>query len=226
MTTDKSPKTPGSTCTPANLYVVKPRSLREYVDFIWYRIVLGRKAGSEKESNNRRGWCRLSILLIAIIALLLPAVQDLPIIENRKTIPWYLALSAFGAVVWSVVFFFLVVVVIPFRASEHFEVNAIRLGGDGLLSIALSIAAFSLAYVVFGLNAPSPEENLRLRDHIYFSAVTFSTLGFGDITPMKPARLYAAAQAIIGNLHLGLIVGTAFYAASNGKEIKCPREPQ
>lgn len=207
---------PPKKITPEELYKKGRNTLLEHFLFFWYRILLGRKAGSEKESNNRRGWCRFSLLLIFVIFGALPFVQDM------DSIPSYLKITSFIAVAWSAYFFFLVVVIIPFRASDHFEVNAARLGGDGLLSIALSITAFSFAYVVFGLEPPTEGESLRLRDHIYFSAVTFSTLGFGDITPARGARLYAAAQAIIGNLHLGIVVGTAFFAASNGKKPKTP----
>ena len=200
-------KTPNSK-TPESLYSFPPEGFSQLCGFFWYRILLGRKRRSEKESNNRRGWCRISMLLILIISGAIPFVQDM------ETIPSYLACTSFAAVLWSVVFFALVIVVIPFRASQHFKVNAIRLGTDGLLSIGLSIVTFCFAYVVFGLEPPVEGEELRLRDHIYFSAVTFSTLGFGDITPSRDARLFAAAQAIIGNLHLGIVVGTAFFAAS------------
>jgi hypothetical protein len=42
---------------------------------------------------------------------------------------------------------------------------------------------------------------------LYFSLVTISTLGYGDITPTTPvARLFAASQAVCGQLYLAVLV--------------------
>jgi len=42
---------------------------------------------------------------------------------------------------------------------------------------------------------------------VYFSLVTISTLGYGDITPVTPqARSLAALEAIIGQLFIGVLV--------------------
>jgi hypothetical protein len=41
----------------------------------------------------------------------------------------------------------------------------------------------------------------------YFSFVTLSTLGYGDITPLtKPARNLAALEAIFGQLYLAVLI--------------------
>lgn len=45
---------------------------------------------------------------------------------------------------------------------------------------------------------------------LYFSVVTFSTLGYGDISPCPPTRPFAAAHALIGNVHLGLFAAAAY----------------
>ncbi len=45
---------------------------------------------------------------------------------------------------------------------------------------------------------------------MYFSTVTFSTLGYGDFRPAPEARSYAAFLAVYGNIHLGLLVGGLF----------------
>lgn len=41
---------------------------------------------------------------------------------------------------------------------------------------------------------------------LYFSIVTWTTLGYGDIKPPEAIRLVAATQAILGYMYLGLIV--------------------
>ncbi|WP_299148348.1 potassium channel family protein [uncultured Tateyamaria sp.] len=46
---------------------------------------------------------------------------------------------------------------------------------------------------------------------MYFSAVTFSTLGFGDIKPQEgQSRFVASFGAILGNVHLALFAAAAF----------------
>ena len=49
----------------------------------------------------------------------------------------------------------------------------------------------------------------------YFSVVTFTTLGFGDLQPMPHARMLAALQASFGYLYLGLLVGAAVHWGSS-----------
>ncbi|MTI13688.1 ion channel [Sansalvadorimonas verongulae] len=51
------------------------------------------------------------------------------------------------------------------------------------------------------------EKNIdALLDSLYFSMVTFTTLGYGDITPMGPSRTLASLEAFIGNFCLALFV--------------------
>lgn len=35
-------------------------------------------------------------------------------------------------------------------------------------------------------------------DHVYFSAVTYTTLGFGDLTPQGPVRILVGTESITG----------------------------
>lgn len=35
-------------------------------------------------------------------------------------------------------------------------------------------------------------------DYVYFSAVVYSTLGFGDIVPSEPLRMLAGTEAVVG----------------------------
>ena len=47
------------------------------------------------------------------------------------------------------------------------------------------------------------------KDALYFSVVTFTTLGYGDMAPREEYRLVAAVQAIYGYLSLGALAGMA-----------------
>jgi voltage-gated potassium channel Kch len=43
---------------------------------------------------------------------------------------------------------------------------------------------------------------------LYFSVVTFTTLGYGDLIPAKQFRLLAASEALVGLLLVGLFLFT------------------
>lgn len=117
-------------------------------------------------------------------------------------------------VVFSVVYFLWVVVGVIFLTSEDFRPNPRRLATDTTISIVFSIVAFALVYRLGGISLEAGcVGDHTPRDFAYVSAVTFSTLGYGDFRPCPDIRLIAAFQAIFGNLHLGLIVGSAFFLA-------------
>lgn len=82
---------------------------------------------------------------------------------------------------------------------------------DTAISISMTVLCFGLLYMQLGIVYDSKSQHVAL-DAIYFSAVTFSTLGYGDFSPTQTARLTAAFQAILGNLHLGMVVGVMFFA--------------
>lgn len=52
---------------------------------------------------------------------------------------------------------------------------------------------------------------------IYFSTVTFTTLGYGDFQPVATLRLVAAGEALLGYLFLGLLVGAALQTVSRAR---------
>lgn len=42
---------------------------------------------------------------------------------------------------------------------------------------------------------------------VYYSLVTLTTMGYGDITPVHPvARSLATAEALTGQLHLAILI--------------------
>ena len=56
-----------------------------------------------------------------------------------------------------------------------------------------------------------------LKTGLYFSAVTFSTVGYGDFQPIPRMRLLAALESVIGFLFFGLLAGAAIDTISRSK---------
>lgn len=101
----------------------------------------------------------------------------------------------------------------PFRDNnDDFQLDARRLVFDTMVSAVFMISVFSILYKNVGLISDGKTVRPSMLDAIYFSSVTFSTLGYGDFAPHPSARVIAATQALLGNLHLGMVVGATFAA--------------
>lgn len=54
---------------------------------------------------------------------------------------------------------------------------------------------------------PTSSPNLEGFEALYFSLVTLTTVGFGDITPLsRPARMLAMVEALTGTLYMAVLV--------------------
>lgn len=73
--------------------------------------------------------------------------------------------------------------------------------------MAMIIVSYALIYSVLGGTDMGIHS---LSDARYFSIVTWTTLGYGDITPNEETRAYAASQALLGYFYMGMFVAIAF----------------
>ena len=112
-----------------------------------------------------------------------------------------------------------VVLVQAFRAGP---VNVHRIQGAVAAYLLLGLA-WALAYEIVALvatgafSAASPAEPARGR-FIYFSFVTLSTLGYGDVTPVHPvARSLALAEALTGQLYPAILLGRLVSLATSSR---------
>lgn len=171
--------------------------------------VLGLKGSTTPGSDIRRMFIRLC-LYWSIICLIWAFVTI------NADPPKYSIGASLGStflIMASLLVFFQVVLLMPFRDNnEDFKLDTWRLVFDTLVSAVFMITVFAVLYRNVGLI--SGEEVIRpsLLDAIYFSSVTFSTLGYGDFAPHPSSRMVAASQALLGNLHLGMVVGATFAA--------------
>lgn len=68
---------------------------------------------------------------------------------------------------------------------------------------------FALVYYALGESAFAFDSELPWSFHktLYYSVVTFTTLGFGDITPNTTGAAYwVMAEVILGYIALGLLI--------------------
>lgn len=97
-----------------------------------------------------------------------------------------------------------------------------------LSSMAIgTIILYASIYVHNGISATSDSKTIEWSDAIYFSIVTFTTLGYGDYTPSGYIKLFAASEALLGYIYLGFLVALSYdslqsykYKNSKGKKLK------
>ena len=87
-------------------------------------------------------------------------------------------------------------------------------------AIPLFLLVFAAAYVTLADAQPSAfSEPLSRTDALYFTITVFSTVGFGDITPVAtPARVVAMVQMLGDLVVVGLVLRVMLGAVKEGRE--------
>ena len=166
-----------------------------------------------------------------ILIILLLAIGVWSLTDSKKTLRIGLAIAAAG-IVMSVLalyfdalpykllslltlFVFLALAVqrafIQVTFSNKLDVN--RIYGAIciylLLGVLWSVAYFGMHLIHPGsfAGAASPEDAAGAGQWVYYSFVTLTTLGYGDILPISPAaRALAYAEAIFGVFYMAIVV--------------------
>ena len=109
----------------------------------------------------------------------------------------------------------LIIMVLKFSllSSTAIELDRVIAGVCGYLILALLFADiysvighFSPEAILYSSGEPVSKTDGSL---VYFSLVTLTTLGYGDITPTIPlARILAALEAAIGTLYLAVLIAS------------------
>jgi hypothetical protein len=89
-----------------------------------------------------------------------------------------------------------------------------------LSNLALLVIAFGGIYSQLGLNdTVSKKHNYTsIWDGIYFSIITLTTVGYGDITPTLLTRSIAAFEALTGYVIMGLLISVLVITAQRGRD--------
>lgn len=82
--------------------------------------------------------------------------------------------------------------------------------GKMLLAVYVSIFGFATIYRQSGLVESGVVTHEPL-DALYFSIVTWTTLGYGDFQPVEAVRLLAALQAMLGTLFIPLLLAAIVF---------------
>ncbi|MFL6514459.1 MAG: potassium channel family protein [Chthoniobacterales bacterium] len=137
------------------------------------------------------------------------------------SIMWFLicGLLLIGFVVANLVRFILRAGVV-----DH-EVICASLSAYVMLGLGWSLAYWLIAEVnpqAFSFNAPSGvHDTMKALNAFYFSFITLSSVGYGDITPAtKVTRMLAAMEGITGMLYVAVMIArlVALYSAPNSRD--------
>ena len=90
-----------------------------------------------------------------------------------------------------------------------------------LMGLVWGLAYFLLESAVPGsLSIGSVSDDARFDASIYYSFVTLTTLGYGDILPLTDrARSLAYVEAVVGQIYLAVLIGklVGMYVSASGK---------
>ena len=115
------------------------------------------------------------------------------------------------SIIASVIFFFYIIIYLVIRVASSKKVGALEFLESINVYLLLGIAASLVFSLIYSSNHDAynpPGEILKTStDFIYYSFVTMTTLGYGDITPTDSlARSLSIFFSVAGQLYLTMII--------------------
>lgn len=85
-----------------------------------------------------------------------------------------------------------------------------------LLTLPIIIGYFALVYKSFGIIDTATNGLVKpdWLNAIYFSVVTWTTLGYGDFKPVEELKPWVIVEAIMGYIYMGLLVGKILFIST------------
>ena len=147
--------------------------------------------------------------LIVALLLAVPAVGGRWINHFRPDLlpPAIFLIAGLGLVAFVVVNLLRFVLRAP---SVNVEVLCASISAYLMLGLMWTIAYWLVAQVTptaFAFNTDAGKQSMNGFNAFYFSFITLSTVGYGDITPVsKAARMLAAMEAMTGLLYVAVLI--------------------
>ena len=131
-------------------------------------------------------------------------------------------MSQVGATIMQIIAFGFVAYHILGYALRGGRVDAEKVAAAVCVYLMIGVVWQDL-YILVDIFIPGSFNSAALsgRDYLYFSFVTLSTLGYGDITPANgPAQAMAYTEALVGQLYLTILVArlVGLYIANAGPD--------
>jgi len=142
------------------------------------------------------------------IIFLIPLIVSFGVVvEIGEHLHQHWIIPAYGLIAGVVLYLRLIIIVVQkwiLRRKDsvwHELLTALRIAA--LVTILLSL--FAATYSFFGLKEGAAIVKHNFADAMYFSAVTFTTVGYGDIVPAGYMRLVASIEAFTGYFTLAIV---------------------
>lgn len=91
------------------------------------------------------------------------------------------------------------------RKTESYTPQA--LAGFAAFFVVFAITSFAVLYSMNGIITPTAKSDHNFKHALYFSTVTWTTLGYGDYQPTEPLQLVAATEALCGYVTMAMFLG-------------------
>lgn len=112
----------------------------------------------------------------------------------------------FSAILF-IVFFALIMLLKTFQQGE---INYQRIAGSIVVYLLIGLIfgyVFHAIYLFAGASSFNNTKGSELKEFLYFSFTSLTTMGYGDITPVHPlARSMANFEALIGQLYPAILI--------------------
>lgn len=77
---------------------------------------------------------------------------------------------------------------------------------SAIVIIVVAISAFACLHMISGIHAGDGNVVTDQWDYLYFSAISFTTVGYGDFAPCVSGRFAAAIEGVFGIIMMPLLV--------------------